>query len=76
MSKEVSVASGSIQGSVLGPDIFSVFLDSLLIQLNIPSFGFAYDIKFVVNLVTYMDAHVQTDLNKVDAWSLKLHMPQ
>ena len=44
-------------------------------QLNIPSFDFADDIKFVVNLVTYTDAHVQTDLNKVDAWSLEHHMP-
>ena len=75
VSYEVSVLSGSIQGSVLGPDMFSVVLDSLLMQLNFLSFGFADDIKCLVDLVTYTDAHVQTDLNKVDAWSLEHHMP-
>ena len=44
-------------------------------QLNFLSFGFADDIKCLVDLVTYTDAHVQTDLNKVDAWSLEHHMP-
>ena len=74
-SEKVSVISGSVQGSVLGPDLFSVVIDSLLGLLEIPAFGFADDIKFVIDCITCTTAYMQVELDKVEARSIQHAMP-
>ena len=74
-SDKVSVISGSVQGSVLGPDLFSIVIDSLLRLLKITVFGFADDIKFIIDCITCTTTYVQIELDKVDAWSTQHAMP-
>ena len=46
LSSSVDVTSGIVQGSTLGPDLFTIFADSLLRSVSLPVDGFVDDIKF------------------------------
>ena len=45
LSTQAAITSGVIQGSCLGPTLWSIFMDSLLSDIDIPSVAFADDFK-------------------------------
>jgi ribonuclease P/MRP protein subunit RPP40 len=75
LSCEAKVTSGVIQGSVLGPTLFAVYLDSLLTQLSVPAPAFADDLKLLVNLTTHGVAVAQANIDLVLSWSEGMGMP-
>jgi hypothetical protein len=75
LSCEAKVISGVIQGSVLGPSLFAVYLDSLLTQLSVPAPAFADDLKLLVNLTTHGVAVAQANIDLVLSWSEGMGMP-
>ena len=66
---------GIIQGSVVGPGLFSVVLDSLLYRLSLPFVAFIDDVKMVADLEKHCAADVQRDLDIIGAWSEDYKMP-
>ena len=77
-SRSTEVTSGVIQGSVLGPQFFSIFIDSLLCKISklIPeTYAYADDIKFV-NGVTDEDYLISSAaIDIVSTWSAANKMP-
>ena len=74
-----TVSSGAVQGSVLGPTFFTVFIDPLLCRLNerIPgmSFAFADDVKFVSETGKASSVKTQVAIDIVKEWSDEQEMP-
>jgi hypothetical protein len=69
------VTSGVVQGSVVGPVLYTVLTDNLLRSLHHPAVAFADDIKFVADVAVCSKDLVQADVNKVAFWSAEHHMP-
>ena len=69
------VRSGVVQGSVLGPVLFTIFLDTLLKDLPIPSFAYADDIKLVFEIKDNNLPLVKSALDTFEQWSGKNGMP-
>jgi hypothetical protein len=49
LSASTQVTSGVIQGSCLGPTLFTVFIDPLLQSFDIPASVYADDVKLIAN---------------------------
>jgi hypothetical protein len=75
LSSAVTVTSGVIQGSSLGPTLFTIYIDSLLSELDITSSAYADDLKFIVNLSRISQKLVQDNIDKVHRWSASRGMP-
>ena len=69
LSKSCSITSGVPQGSVLGPQLFTLFLNILLRELeSIPQivpYAFADDLK----IISTHPQQLQTSLDTITAWS-------
>jgi hypothetical protein len=63
------VTSGVVQGSVVGPGIYTVFVNSLFARLHLPVGGFADDIKFIADVTIHGAAYVQSEIDEVVKWS-------
>ena len=50
LTSSVTITSGLIQGSSLKFTLFTIFIDSLLAELNIPASAYADDLKSMANL--------------------------
>ena len=50
-------------------------IDSILASLNIPTEGFADDLKFVIHLKRYSKEDTQTGIELVHSWSVQMIMP-
>jgi ribonuclease P/MRP protein subunit RPP40 len=68
-SAEAPVTSGVIQGSVLGPTLYNIFLNALLQQINLPAQAYADDLKIIVDTVANSNEVVQNEINKITAWA-------
>ena len=68
-SSIVDVISGVVQGTVVGPGLYTVFVDSLFRKIRLPSIGYADDFKFIADVVLYSTADVQHDINTIVQWS-------
>jgi hypothetical protein len=75
MSTPSPVTSGVIQGSVLGPSLFCIYIDSLLRKLDIPAAAFADDLKIMGNLAQVTSQDVQRNVTLVVQWSQDKGMP-
>lgn len=79
VSRASPVTSGTIQGSVIGVTLFTLYIDSLLHLLTnrIPnlSFAFADDVKFVTKVDNKSYETAKTAVNIVNDWSLDHQMP-
>ena len=62
-------------GSVLGSGLYTLLEDSLLRKVKLPSTAFAYDFKFVADVVQHDCATVRAEVNKVVEWSIERHIP-
>ena len=75
LSSSVDVSSGIVQGSTLGPDLFTIFADSLLRSVSLPVDGFADDIKFLADVTVKSKSEVQAELDKISIWADEKNMP-
>ena len=74
LSTLAAVTSGVIQGSCLGPILWSIFMDSLLSEINIPSVAFADDFKLLASLACYSYSTVQENIDRIYAWPQRMRM--
>ena len=74
-SEAKPVRSGIVQDSVLGPVLFTIFLDTLLKDLPVSSFGYADEIKLVFEIKDDNLPLVKSTLDTVEQWSDKNGMP-
>ena len=77
-SSEGSVTSGVPQGSILGPLLFTIYINDMPIGINSLLFMFADDTKLFREIKNEDDnAYLQQDLDKLSDWSeiwkLKFH---
>ena len=75
LSSSVDVTSVIVQGSTLGPDLFTIFADSLLRSVSLPFDGFADDIQFLADVIVKSKSEVQAELDKISIWSDENNMP-
>ena len=75
---EVAVASGVPQGSVLGPLLFIVYINSLASTLRCRWYSFADDFKIYLSSGSGMELVLQRDLDMIfevsRSWNLKLNL--
>ena len=69
------VTSRVIQGSSLGPDLYTIFIDSLLRRIQLPAVAFANDLKFIADVIHHTATRVQEDVNIVAKWANEHHTP-
>ena len=74
LSEPIDVTSGVIQGSSVGPGLFSIYIDSMLMSIVCPSFAFADDLKFTELAVSALLSSIQSALDQVAVWSVAFHM--
>ena len=75
LSGNSEVTSGVMEGSVLGPDLYTVLANSLLERMKLPSLTFADDFKFVGDITIYSHTEIQAEVATVADWSEKMSMP-
>ena len=75
LSSTCDVTSCTVQGSTLGPELYTILIDPLLRLLIFPKSAFADDIKFVADVTTDTSKTVQTEVTKIADWFDSHSMP-
>ena len=75
LSTLAAVTSEVIQGSSLGSILWSIFMDSLLSEIDIPSVAFADDFKLFASLARHSHRTVLENIDRICAWSQRMRMP-
>lgn len=74
-SSVVNVTSGIIQGSCLGPVLYTILIDPLIRKLRLPSAAFADDLKSVADVDITPQVQVQDNVDIVAQWAIDNDMP-
>ena len=72
LSTQATVTSRVIQGSCLGTTLWSIFMDSLLSEIDIPSVAFADDFKLTASLARHSHSAMQENIDRIFAWSQRM----
>ena len=76
ISTPVSVSSGVPQGSVLGPELFKIYVNDLPDALNIDSLLYADDLKLWASVSSNEEAdYIQSALTSLHNWSITWELP-
>jgi hypothetical protein len=70
-STSADVVSGVVQESVVGPCLYTIFVDSLLRDLCCKVFCYAGDIKLIIDVTKYTVADAQGEIDRVVKWADK-----
>ena len=71
-SDPATVLSGILQGSVLGPILFVIYINDLPEVVTCGTYLFADDTKISRQITTKEDAlQLQSDINSLEKWSQK-----
>ena len=63
------VSDGVVQGSVVGPCRYTIFMNSLLRDLRCKAFCYVDDVKLIFDVTTYTVADVKGEIDKVVRWA-------
>ena len=74
-SSPAEVTFGLVQGSCIGPALFTLVIDNLLQRLHYRNVAFADDVKFSTDVAVSTKAEVQGDIDEVADWSKKYNIP-
>lgn len=74
ISPDLPVTSGTIQGSVVGPVLWSLFINQLAKRLRVPSVLFADDFKCLFNLQVISKEEAQAEIDLFCAWCFENHV--
>ena len=69
------VISGVVQGSCLGPPLYTILSDSLLLVTRLFKVAFADDVKFIADVTELSRDEVQCELSAITNWSDEHEMP-
>jgi hypothetical protein len=69
------VISGVLQGSVCGPGLYTLLVDSLLRKISLRNWCFADDFKFIADVSVYSQEVIQAEINAVIQWADEHNMP-
>jgi hypothetical protein len=69
------VLSGVVQGSVCGPGLYVILIDSLLRRISLPHWCFADDLKFLADVTVHSSALVQKTIDIICQWADERSMP-
>ena len=74
-SSSAQVVSRIIQGFMVGPALYTNFLDSLIRAIRLPSARYADNIKFIADVRLYSIAEVHAEFDMVIQWSNANYAP-
>ena len=74
-SSPAEITSGLVQGSRIGPALFTLVIDNLIQRLHHRIVDFADYVKFVADVAVITKAEVQEDIDVVADWSKEYNMP-
>ena len=74
VSKVQPVTSGVIQGTVIGPVLFTIFINPLLIALGELAYAYADDIKYVSKATASQKIRVQQGIGTLEQWTVTYPM--
>ena len=75
LSAIYDLISGVLQGSVCGPGLYTLLVDSLLRKIGLRNWCFADDFKFIADVTVCSQAAIQDEIDAVVQWSDERNMP-
>jgi hypothetical protein len=75
VSESGVVVSGVIQGSILGPQLYRIYIDPLLKLIKLPKQAFADDLKFVCDVTQHSEDFIQSEIDTFVEWADEHHAP-
>ena len=63
------VISGVVQGSMIGPALYTIFINPLLKKLSFPCQAFADDLKFIADVIENNQEKMQQEVSSIVQWA-------